>query len=261
MRVNVYVDGFNLYYGALKRTAYKWVNIVELARQVLPASDTIQKVKYFTARVSGADDPDAPRRQQKYLSALGTLPEVEIFFGSFLPKAIWRPLLNLPVAGATIHSSSPVSLPAGRHIVSGGSVTLQSRLVVGSYLAKAPPQHRKKKRKARRPIADALIAEVHTMEEKGSDVNLAAHLINDAWKRDYEAAAVISADTDLITPIEMVTQERGLPVYIVNPGKWPLSPPLVSAASYSRHIRPAMLAASQFPDPIPGTSIGKPAGW
>ena len=89
MRTWVYVDGFNLYYGALKGTPHKWLDLAALARQVLPATHTVEKIKYFTARVSGAADPDAPRRQHLYLSALSTLPEIEIHYGRFLSKAVW----------------------------------------------------------------------------------------------------------------------------------------------------------------------------
>ncbi len=49
--VNVYIDGFNLYYGALKRTPYKWLDLGLLTRTLLPA-DTVQAIHYFTARVS-----------------------------------------------------------------------------------------------------------------------------------------------------------------------------------------------------------------
>jgi uncharacterized LabA/DUF88 family protein len=69
------------------------------------------------------------------------------------------------------------------------------------------------------PAADALITEVHSMEEKGSDVNLAAHPLNDAWKDLLDAGVVISNDTDLVTPIQMVTVERRKQVYVVCPGK------------------------------------------
>jgi hypothetical protein len=78
MRTWVYVDGFNLYYGAVKGTRFKWLNPRELAKQVLPAVNNVERVKYFTARVSGAADPDAPRRQQIYLSALDTIPEISM---------------------------------------------------------------------------------------------------------------------------------------------------------------------------------------
>jgi hypothetical protein len=49
--INVYVDGFNLYYGALKRTPYKWLDLGKLAEILLP-TDTVQEIHYFTARVS-----------------------------------------------------------------------------------------------------------------------------------------------------------------------------------------------------------------
>jgi len=257
MRTFVYVDGFNLYYGAVKGTPYKWLNLVELAKQVLPASHIVGCVKYFTARVSGADDPDAPKRQHAYLSALKTLPEIEISYGRFLSKTIWRPVTNFPVAGAQIHSPSAVSLPAGNHNVKGGSLIVPATLAVDIY----PLVGKKRKGGAPRPLADALIAEVHTMEEKGSDVNLGVHLLNDAWKGVFDAAAVFSNDTDLIEPIRMVAVERKKPVFVICPGRWQMAPGLERVSTHQRHIHKPMLAASQFQDPIPGTTIRKPAGW
>ena len=102
MRTRVYVDGFNLYYGALKDTAFKWLDPVKLAYQLLPAGYSVSKLKYFTARVPGIQDAGAPARQQAYLNAFATLPDVEVLWGTFLSKTIWRPLSNLPVAGRRI---------------------------------------------------------------------------------------------------------------------------------------------------------------
>lgn len=254
MSTVVYVDGFNLYYGAVKDTPWRWLNLKELALQVLPPGHTVTKVKYFTARVSGAADPDAPRRQQVYLNALRTVPEIEIHFGRFLAKTIWRPLVNLPVANETIGTEPSIVIPAGTYSITG---TRQQSLPVGSY----PSGRRRRRRKTPRPLPDALIAEVHTMEEKGSDVNLAAHLINDAWKGSFDAAAVISNDTDLIEPIRIVTVERGKNLVLVCPGRWQASPPLARVATQVRHIHKAMLVAAQFPDPIPRTTIRKPPSW
>lgn len=62
----VYVDGFNLYYGALKGTSYKWLNLKAFCEQIFPNPHSIEKIKYFPARVSGAQDADAPRRQAAY---------------------------------------------------------------------------------------------------------------------------------------------------------------------------------------------------
>ena len=164
-------------------------------------SYTVDKLNYFTARVSGVSDPGAPARQHAYLSALGTLTEVQVHFGSFLAKAAWRPLTNLPVAGRRMDTPTAVTLPADNHAVVGSQT-----LPVGSYPTSS--RGRKRRRKAVAPLTDAVIAEVHTMEEKGSDVNLAVHLLNDAWRGLFDAAVVISNDTDLVTPIRMVTMER-----------------------------------------------------
>lgn len=254
IRARVYVDGFNLYYGAVKGTPYKWLNLVALARRVLPPTLQIDKVKYFTARVSGVPDAGAPARQHQYLEALGTLPEVEIHFGHFLAKTIWRPITNLPVGGAVIHADPPVVMPVGDHAVDGPR---PRRLPVGRYRS----SERRRDPDMRRPLPDALIVEVHAMEEKGSDVNLATHLLNDAWSNAFDAAAVISNDTDLVAPIRMVSVERGKPIYVVCPAERRISPPLAQAATYVRHIHKAMLRQSQFPDAIPGTNIRKPANW
>ena len=257
IRTWLYVDGFNLYYGALKGTPFRWLDPSALAKQLLPPTHNVEKIKYFTARVSGAADPDAPRRQHAYLSALSTVPEVELHYGRFLAKSIWRPIINFPVAGAAINSPAPVSLPAGVHAVTGGSLTNPGQLDVRIY----PPKGAPRPKKTPRPIHSAIIAEVHTMEEKGSDVNLAAHLLNDAWKQNFDCAAVISNDTDLVTPIQMVSVERGCPVFVICPGRWQMAPDLERVASFKRHIHRGMLAASQFPDPIPGTTIRKPPTW
>lgn len=39
MRAYVYVDGFNLYYRALRGTTYKWLNIRALAESLLSPED------------------------------------------------------------------------------------------------------------------------------------------------------------------------------------------------------------------------------
>jgi hypothetical protein len=66
--------------------------------------------------------------------------------------------------------------------------------------------------------APSAIANVHATEEEGSDVNLAALLLNDAWRGSFDAATVFSNDPDLIEPIRMVAVERNKPVFVVCPG-------------------------------------------
>ena len=256
MKTRVYVDGFNLYYGAVRRTPFKWLDPVRLASLVLPADFVIDRLLYFTARVSGISDSGAPARQHTYLNALQSLPEVEVHFGNFLSKSAWRPIINLPIAGRRIDAPRPATLPEGNHPVRGAR---PQTLPVGSYPKQAA--ERRKRRKNVGLLPDAVVAEFHTMEEKGSDVNLAAHLLNDAWGGAFDAAAVISNDTDLVTPIDMVTSERAKPVFIICPSRWQVAPKLSQAASHVRHIRKAHLRAAQFPSTLPGTAISKPLGW
>ncbi len=49
-RTAVYVDGFDLYYGCLRNTPYRWLDIDKLLQIILPKND-ITLIKYFTARV------------------------------------------------------------------------------------------------------------------------------------------------------------------------------------------------------------------
>jgi hypothetical protein len=206
MRAYVYIDGFNLYYRALKGTGFKWLNPVALGQRMLDPADTVAAVRYFTARVSArSGDPDAPRRQQIYLSALGTLPQVECHFGRFLTKTKMRPLVS-----------------------------------TGQFV------------------------QVHDTEEKGSDVNLATHLLNDAWHGRFDIALVMSQDTDLLEPIRIVTQERQLKVGLVWLDNGRPNKHLTAVASFVRHASPSDLAASQFTDPVNrqgAQPISKPAGW
>jgi hypothetical protein len=72
VRLSVYIDGFNLYYGCLEGTACRWLDLEALCRRLFPR-DTIHRIRYFTAIVSARpSDPQQPQRQQAYLRALNT---------------------------------------------------------------------------------------------------------------------------------------------------------------------------------------------
>ncbi len=72
MRTFVYVDGFNLYYGALKGSSSKWLDLVALFEKVLQAHHRILAVKYFTARVSGTPPTNSSRGDRICISALSS---------------------------------------------------------------------------------------------------------------------------------------------------------------------------------------------
>lgn len=84
MRTNVYVDAFNLYYGCLKRTPYRWLDLAMLCSLLLP-NHSIHRIRYFTALVSARPgDPRGPQRQQVYLRALRTIPNLTLHYGCYL---------------------------------------------------------------------------------------------------------------------------------------------------------------------------------
>ena len=200
----VYVDGFNLYYGALKGTPYRWLDLAKLCKLMLP-SDDICQIKYFTALVtSRLTNPDQATRQQTYLRALPTISNLQIIYGHFLSHEIMMPL--------------------------------------------APPRTGHVK--------------VIKTEEKGSDVNIAVHLVSDGFRNAYDAAVIISNDSDLLPPIKFVKEELGKLVGILNPQKHP-SVVLAATAHFVKNIRSGVLANSQFPAKLTDAKgdFMKPARW
>lgn len=92
MKTIVYVDGFNLYYGAVKGTPFRWLNIAQLCQFLLPR-DQIYHINYYTALVNPRPhDPDQRMRQDTYLRALKTLPNLSVALGYFLTHEVSMPL-------------------------------------------------------------------------------------------------------------------------------------------------------------------------
>jgi len=206
IRTRVYVDSFNLYYGALKGTSFKWLDLDRLFHLLLPRND-IQSIKYFTAKMeSTTHKPSRATNQHLYLRALGTTPIVEIHFGRFL--------------------------------------TTTTRMPQADTLA--------------RPRT----VEVIKTEEKGSDVNLGTHLLMDAFDDTFDLAIVVSNDSDLLLPIQLVRNRFRKKVGIFNPHRKPSSS-LRQNSDWMNPLRKGPLQASQFQDELKdGAGIfRKPLTW
>jgi uncharacterized LabA/DUF88 family protein len=99
-------------------------------------------------------------------------------------------------------------------------------------------------------------------EEKMTDVNIAVHILNDAFQNSFDLAVLISNDSDLSEPLRMV-RSMGKMVGILNPHKNP-SRQLSKYATFQKTIRHSAILASQMPNPITdsnGNSIHKPKEW
>ena len=204
-KVNVYIDGFNLYYGAVKSSPFKWLDLAALCHRMLPA-DHIGAIKYFTAILSARPgDPDLPTRQQIYLRTLRTIPNLSIVYGHFLT-----------------HSC--------RMVLTGSK----------------PPKK----------------VWVDKTEEKGSDVNIATHLLDDAFHKRFEVGVLLTNDSDLLEPVRVVRRNIGLPIGILNPHQHH-SKVLVAEATFMKRIRQSDLAACQFAPTLTDAKgqFHKPAIW
>jgi uncharacterized LabA/DUF88 family protein len=104
---------------------------------------------------------------------------------------------------------------------------------------------------------------VYKNEEKGSDVNLALHLLNDAWMNSFDCALVVSNDSDLAEALRLVRTQHQKIIGLVTPGAPArrTSRELRKHADFVKPVRTWMLKESQMPERIPGTAIHKPAGW
>ncbi|MBI5662186.1 MAG: NYN domain-containing protein [Ignavibacterium album] len=99
-------------------------------------------------------------------------------------------------------------------------------------------------------------------EEKGSDVNIAVHLLNDAWLNEYDCGLIVSNDSDLAESMKLVRKYHPTKILgLVMPGKGHPSKELMKYATFIKRIREGVLRDSQLPDPIPGTNISKPVNW
>jgi uncharacterized LabA/DUF88 family protein len=136
-------------------------------------------------------------------------------------------------------------------------------LVTKKFAGLAHPPQFRPHLAAQLPQPWPAVVKVHKTEEKGSDVNLASHLLLDAFRDNFDVAAVLSADTDLIEPIRIATQELGKVVGLLSPVAV-LNPDLAAASSFVRHLSVGHLTAAQFADPltlVDGTLLHKPATW
>jgi uncharacterized LabA/DUF88 family protein len=226
MRTSIYVDGFNLYHSALEaRPEYRWLDLLALARNALPAENEIVLVRYFTARVKGDENQGGPQRQEAYFRALKAhIDCLEVHWGNFVLRSKWR------------------------------------RLVEPAFGLRPQPG----------------FVKVWQREEKGTDVSLAAHMLNDAWLDRYDCAVLISNDTDLCEALKLVRQ-RGKKVTLLSPANLAkkrensnneddrsIPSSLSACVDHVRHLSVSHLAKSQLPDRV-ATSGGKehcrPATW
>ncbi len=101
----VYIDGYNLYYGLLKHTSYKWIDPFILFQSILRIQDPsskITKIKYFTAPVKAnfsSHEQESVKAQNSYHKALKQLysDKIDIILGYHTVEKGTPPLYLKPI--------------------------------------------------------------------------------------------------------------------------------------------------------------------
>lgn len=245
MRVGVYIDGFNLYYGARSlfgrsTPGWRWLDLRSLSDRLVAGqsswASSATRVVYCTARIKAdATDPNAagPREQHVYLRALeesGSTDVIEL--GNYVSR-----VSTAPLATANRRGKPVITRPEWPIKVKDGTVG---------------------------DVPNAMfMASVARREEKGSDVNVAAHLLLDVIQGNVDAAIVISNDSDLAFPLREARLR--VPVGTVNPTRNPLAGDLKGDPSdgvgghWWYQLDAADVSSCQLPSPV--GKLTKPTPW
>lgn len=113
--------------------------------------------------------------------------------------------------------------------------------------------------------ADGLhvMVKVRKFEEKGSDVNLATHLLNDAFQERADAYVVMTNDSDLVEPLRLLRDEWQRTVGLITPGNSSSAALMATAPQIVLQLREGVLDASHLPDELTDSKgrIRRPLGW
>lgn len=243
MRVGVYIDGFNLYYGARdicgrSLPGWRWLDLRKLANDLIVTQSgwegaRVSRVVYCTARINGASNPSGQRDQDVYLRALTLSGTVDVLaMGNYVSRTSTGPLATANKKGKPILTkpSWPVMVQNAKGIPQPDSV---------------------------------FMASVARREEKGSDVNVASHLLIDVLMREVDAAMVITNDSDLAFPIQETRQR--VPLGLVNPtknypaGRMNAEPTVGVGQHWWYNLQKTNLTTAQLPQSI--RHLTRPIGW
>ena len=244
MRVGVYVDGYNLYYGGRalcgRSTAgWRWLDLKTLAGALITNNSlwtdaVLENGTFCTARISGASNPVGQREQDVYLRALEQSGSAtHIAFGNYVARVATAPLA--------------VEGKSGKPVLTRPQWPVMVQDVAGLDVPEA-----------------RFMASIARREEKGTDVNVASHLLIDVLTGAVDAAVVISNDSDLAFPINFAREH--VPIGLINPTKGFRAGKLAGLPGdgvgnhWWYQMKPEDWYRHQLPPKI-GTRVTKPKEW
>lgn len=248
IRIGIYVDAFSVYYGARglcgRGTAgWRWLDLMSLSgaltQERFGRRATITTLVYCTAMREKEGDPSSSRDQNAYVNALQVDSRVHVELGQY----------NVKNGKGVLVSPKPGRRRKYARVPSPGTSLIPEWLHA---------------EETRGPEGDVnLLVHYTSFEEKGSDVNVATHLIADVLAKNVDAAIVFSNDGDLRLPLQIARHH--VPVGLVNPTQRPLSHMLKGHRSdgvgghWWHRLTADDYAAHQLPAEIGG--FARPHGW
>lgn len=243
MRIGVYIDGYNLYYGARGlcgrgTPGWRWLDVRALTESLVAtrlnwSGAGVDRVVYCTARIDATENPSGQADQDVYLKALratGCVDHIE--YGYYVARVKMAPLAVKDGKGRPqlVAPAWPVKIQNA-----GGAAVSDAKFMVS----------------------------VANREKKGSDVNVASHLLLDVLAGRVDGAVVISNDSDLRFPIMQARQY--VPVGLVNPSSNALAgalrgtPDEGAGRHWWHQLTDDECRKHQLPNPAGGYTC--PAGW
>lgn len=230
LRTRVYIDGYNLYYGCLKRSPYKWLDVLALLQHVLTNVPYQKDGMPITYRFE--------------------TPAIKYF--------------TAPILKAFAKSDDSVSSQIHYHSALTGHLGAELEIVKGYYDARPARAHKWEAGKAARECEKI---EMWKLEEKQSDVALALHAFSDAVRAEVDQIVVVTNDTDFGPAMEMIRQHTPVVIGLVAPIRSDtgnVNAQLERHAHWTRrHILDDEFARSQLPPMVrhQGRPVHKPLSW
>jgi hypothetical protein len=139
VRIGVYVDGFNLYYGGRGlcgrgTPGWRWLDLRALATSLVgrranwPAAQ-VSRLVYCTARIDGLSNPSGQADQDVYFKALAAAGSVDhIEYGSYVARVKTAPLAVKDKAGRPelVRPAWPVMVQDGQGGVVDGALVISN---------------------------------------------------------------------------------------------------------------------------------------
>lgn len=231
LRTRVYIDGYNLYYGCLKRSSYKWLNPLALIECILP-----------TILYEQGGQPIRYRFQS---------PAIKYF--------------TAPILEAFAKSDDSTECQANYHEALAGQLQGELQIIKGYHDARPARAHCWEEGKAARECDKV---DIWKLEEKQSDVALALHAYSDAIRQEVDQIIVLTNDTDFVPAMRMIRDYHTLVIVgliaPISPERGTVNAGIEKRAHWTRrHIRDEEFVRSQLPHVVRGKSraIHKPITW